>query len=433
MRNLIGKDGSSVLLPLTEATFTTLDGIASDPDKWVPLVKLAPQVQVSKGIVMGYPLRMPTALLLRHPQVEEANRCQTSQRDETRQVLVSVRGPLPPHIDLGNWGLFYLRLYTPEPLRCYRCQRYGHHKDNCSRAVTCGICSGGHWTERCLSLYKEKKVVRHRCANCGAAHHAWNPTCPVRLQRVYQDRERQVNWVQEQQRASATPAPPGTFVWGSQLRSSSPPTPRLHQPRPVPSGTFQEFPPLSNTVAAPSPPNTRPPPSAPRPEQTVGGTSQPSAPAMAVPVLSPAPTPPPTTQLSLPPGTFIMTAELLHTMVKDLTLMSATAFQQVSGVTIDMTAFEVVVDKLATKLVDQVLEKTQALSSHHCQQDVPPPKLTHLTHGEPLVTPVPSLRRTDPRMASVHPRPPPTSVSDGPASCASASGTAEGSAPNTLT
>ena len=135
-------------------------------------------MQLSKGVVMGYPLRMPTALLLRHPHVEEATCCRTTrQQDETRQVLVSVRGPLPPHIDLGNWGLFYLRPYTPEPLRCFRCQRYGHHKDNCSRAVTCGICSGRHWTEKCLTLYKEKKEVHHRCANCGAAHHAWNPAC----------------------------------------------------------------------------------------------------------------------------------------------------------------------------------------------------------------------------------------------------------------
>ena len=76
MRNLIGKDGNSVL-PKNETTFTTLDKLASDPSNWIYLVKLDPQIQMSKGIVMGYPLRMPTALLLRHPQVEEAKRCLT--------------------------------------------------------------------------------------------------------------------------------------------------------------------------------------------------------------------------------------------------------------------------------------------------------------------------------------------------------------------
>ena len=189
MKNLIGKDDSSVLLPKNETTFSVHDKLASDPSNWINMVKLDPQVKIAKGIVMGYPLRMPTALLLRHLQVEETNRCLIPrQHDETRQVFVSIRGPLPPQIDLGNWGLFYLRPYTPEPLRCFHCRRYGHHKDNCSDAVTCGILRDLQWESldrECLTLYKEKKEVRHRCANCGAAHHAWNPASPVRFQRVH--------------------------------------------------------------------------------------------------------------------------------------------------------------------------------------------------------------------------------------------------------
>ena len=44
---------------------------------------------------MGYPFRLPTELLLRHPQVEEAIRCQTPRTKEaTRQVTVTLRGSL---------------------------------------------------------------------------------------------------------------------------------------------------------------------------------------------------------------------------------------------------------------------------------------------------------------------------------------------------
>ena len=185
MRNVIGRDGSSVLLPQNAETLATLDSLAADPGEGITLVKLDPQAQLTKGVVMGYPLRMPLQLLQRHPQVEEATRCLTSRdRTETRQVLVSVRGALPPHFDLGNWGMYYTRPYTPEPLRCYRCQRFRHHKANCSRPHVCGICSGGHPTETCLTKYKAKQAVVHRCPNCGGAHHAWNPSCPARLQRV---------------------------------------------------------------------------------------------------------------------------------------------------------------------------------------------------------------------------------------------------------
>lgn len=380
---------------------------------------------------MGYPLRMPTALLLRHPQVEEATRCRTTrQQDETRQVLVSVRGPLSPHIDLGNWGLFYLRPYTPEPLRCFRCQRYGHHKDNCSRAVTCGICSGRHWTEKCLTLYKEKKEVHHRCANCGAAHHAWNPACPVRLQRVNQDRERQVNWVKEQQSASTTPAPPGTFVWGQQ-RNTSPPTPQQREIHQGPCDTLQNFSPLTNTPATLTPQANHPPPSASRQTSATNGNSQTSPPVSVAPTSSPTPMPvPSTTQMTLPPGSFIMTADLLQNMVKELTLMSATAFQHVTGVTVDMAAFELVVDKMTKKITDQVIEKTQALTHQQHQRGTPTAPLTTLLPQEvpPMTHPSPKPRRADPRMRPVTPTP---SVSGEQTSCASANGTAGGSVPNT--
>ena len=426
MRNLIGKDNSSVLLPKDEATFITLDQLASEPSNWLRLVKIEPAAQLSRGVVMGYPLRMPTALLLRHPQVEEATRCLTSrQQDETRQVLVSVRGPLPPHIDLGNWGTYYLRPYTREPLRCFRCQRYGHHKDNCSRAVTCGICSGGHWTEKCLTLYKEKKEVRHRCANCGAAHHAWNPACPVRLQRVHQDRERQVTWVQEQQKTSTAPAPPGTFVWGQQQRHTAPPMP-LQQPRPGPSDTQQDFPPLPDTLTPAPLQATRPPPASHSPPTKSvppqSGAAAPSPPTTLTP-------PPSTTQVNLPPGAFIMTADLLHTMVKDLTIMSATAFQQVSGVRMDMEAFQLVVDKMAEEIVGKVTGKMLALQ-HQQQDKSPSPPTTQRPHEVPPVTPTPAPRPhlSKPHMRTAQPPSPTPPVSTGQDRCESVNGTAGGSA-----
>ena len=46
---------------------------------------------------MGYSFRLPTDLLLRHPQAEKATRCQTPRTKEaTRQVTVTLRGSLLP-------------------------------------------------------------------------------------------------------------------------------------------------------------------------------------------------------------------------------------------------------------------------------------------------------------------------------------------------
>ena len=106
---------------------------------------------------MGYPLRLPTELLLRHLQVKEATRCQTPRTKETtRQVTVTLHGPLLAQLSLSSWGTFYLRPWVSEPLQCYRCHRFGHHQASCANIIKCGICSGSHKTEECLVKCKAK-------------------------------------------------------------------------------------------------------------------------------------------------------------------------------------------------------------------------------------------------------------------------------------
>ena len=118
------------------------------------LVQLEPHSNTTRGVVMGCPLRLPTELLLRHPQVKEATRCQTHcTKEATRQVTVTLRGALLPHLSLGSWGTFYLRPWVPEPLRCYLCHRFGYHQTSCANVIKCGICNGSHETQECLVKY----------------------------------------------------------------------------------------------------------------------------------------------------------------------------------------------------------------------------------------------------------------------------------------
>ena len=236
-KNTIGRDGSSILLPLDAQSFHTLEAIANDPGAEITVNMIDRSLQVTKGVIMGFPLRLPLAIILRHPQVEDAVRCQTAAtKEDTRQVIVSLRGPLVPSLTFGNWGTFYIRPFNPEPLRCFRCQKFGHHQATCTRQATCGVCSGQHETQGCLDRYKAKEAVRHHCPNCGGSHHAWNKACPVRLAQVTRGRERQVAWVETQQKTSASPAPPGTFVWGQQRRPQvAPPLPTATQFPPLPA------------------------------------------------------------------------------------------------------------------------------------------------------------------------------------------------------
>ena len=154
MKCLAGKDGSSVIFPKSTEIFQHLQDVAANCSTTrVKLVQLDPHINTTHCVVMAYPLRLPTKLLLRHLQVDEATRCQTPRTKEaTRQVTVTLRGPLLPPLSLDSWGTFYLRPWVPEPLRCYR---FGHHQASCAN-VKCGICSGSHETLECLVKYKAK-------------------------------------------------------------------------------------------------------------------------------------------------------------------------------------------------------------------------------------------------------------------------------------
>ena len=55
--------------------------------------------------------------------------------------------------------------FIPNPLRCYKCQKYGHHQDKCNRKSVCGKCGQkdpDHSIEECKNT--------HRCTNCSGDH-----------------------------------------------------------------------------------------------------------------------------------------------------------------------------------------------------------------------------------------------------------------------
>lgn len=174
---------------------------------------------ITKGVVLKYHLLMPLSLLQRHPQIISADRLTHREGEPTRQVLITVRGPLPGYVDLGNWGTFYTRPYGKEPLRCFNCQRFGHHKANCTLPTKCGICAGSHETEKCIKMHKEGGTTTAKCPNCHRPHHAWNKSCTARRELVDVQKASQHQWMTRHRPSLATtngPALAATSTWGSQ-------------------------------------------------------------------------------------------------------------------------------------------------------------------------------------------------------------------------
>ena len=62
----------------------------------------------------------------------------------------------------------------PNPLRCFQCQSYGHHKASCKATAVCAKCSvSGHDDLSCVVSENSFK-----CANCSGDHPSWSRLCP---------------------------------------------------------------------------------------------------------------------------------------------------------------------------------------------------------------------------------------------------------------
>ncbi|KAK4320735.1 hypothetical protein Pmani_008441 [Petrolisthes manimaculis] len=144
--------GNVLITPPDAHTFHLLKNITKQA-KWE-----AYQLHTTtSAILLHYPIAMPLQPLLNHPKVIEAKHCIHSSGIPTMQIQFTITGPLPPYLKLGNWGTFYTRPYTKEPLRCFKCQRFGHHKAHCHQPEVCAVCSSPHATEVCLKNLKEQQ------------------------------------------------------------------------------------------------------------------------------------------------------------------------------------------------------------------------------------------------------------------------------------
>ncbi|GBM81248.1 hypothetical protein AVEN_236450-1 [Araneus ventricosus] len=84
-------------------------------------------------------------------------------------ILTFSSAKLPEHIKAGYIRLS-VRVYIPNPLRCFQCQRFGHSKSSCRGTLTCARCAEvGHDSTTCTA--KEKSI------NCKGDHTSLSWDC----------------------------------------------------------------------------------------------------------------------------------------------------------------------------------------------------------------------------------------------------------------
>ena len=85
-------------------------------------------------------------------------------------ILKFKRAQLPDHIKAG-YHRIKVSPYIPNPLRCFNCQKFGHHISNCKKAKICAKCA--------LSDHGENPCPRSEtCINCNGPHPSYFSSCP---------------------------------------------------------------------------------------------------------------------------------------------------------------------------------------------------------------------------------------------------------------
>ena len=136
-------------------------------------------------------------------------------------VLSFSQDELPEKVRV-TWRSVRVRPYIPNPVRCFKCQAYGHMASACKGKERCARCSAaGHNSSSC-------EASKPRCT-CGGEHEAWSRECP----RLEAERKK----VKERVTGTAKRAPAETHPTNRPNRQPGPAAPSGQQPQPAPEST----------------------------------------------------------------------------------------------------------------------------------------------------------------------------------------------------
>lgn len=127
-----------------------------------------------KGVITGIPTDVTVEKIKRGIMgatvidVKRLKCNRNNERGDSISVMIHFdEDKLPGKVFLGFIS-FPVRPYVPPPLRCHKCQKFGH---------VAAVCRG---KQRCARCGKCGQGVNHKCCNCGGDHSADYGGCMVR-------------------------------------------------------------------------------------------------------------------------------------------------------------------------------------------------------------------------------------------------------------
>ncbi|GBL87102.1 hypothetical protein AVEN_218791-1 [Araneus ventricosus] len=180
----------------------------------------------SKGVITcGELLNVPTEEIPKELQGQRVSHVRriSIRRDgqvlNTKHLILTFdSAKLPENIKAGYMRLS-VRTYIPNPLRCFKSQRFGHSKTSCRGTLTCARCAEvGHESTNCTRTEK--------CVNCKGEHTSFSRNCiawkrekeiistKIKKQISYPEARKLVN--------SQTPTPGNSYVSVAKKSFSAP-------------------------------------------------------------------------------------------------------------------------------------------------------------------------------------------------------------------
>ncbi|KAG1663709.1 hypothetical protein GQR58_020229 [Nymphon striatum] len=89
----------------------------------------------------------------------------------TGTIIFTFNTPEPPKSIKAAYLNIKVERYIPNPLRCFKCQKFGHHQTSCKGEAACGKCGGAnHSDDGCENASS--------CLNCKGNHPSFSRECP---------------------------------------------------------------------------------------------------------------------------------------------------------------------------------------------------------------------------------------------------------------
>ena len=94
------------------------------------------------------------------------------QREPTGTFILTFQSQtLPKYIRVGYYRVAVSQ-FIPNPMRCYKCQKFGHTKFNCRKNEVCNKCGKEDHTD------SQECTNEVKCVNCQGNHASNDKTCP---------------------------------------------------------------------------------------------------------------------------------------------------------------------------------------------------------------------------------------------------------------